>query len=206
MRKALPVFAGIVTLVTGFVTAFADNHEGGADVERLKSYYVKEGVNLGAYNKVLVDSLKVTDARVIVPPWYQGDDKWPKKWQLTSRDTEFLRQSYREAMLQAIQAEGGYEVVEEPAEDTLILDMEIITLMPYARKGEKVEVRGFGELRAQATLRDGMTSELLGIFEGVQHVGSEYQQNSRLNAENSLRALFEVWGARMRQVMDESRD
>ena len=88
----------------------------------------------------------------------------------------------------------------------LVLDVEIITLMPYARKGEKVQVRGFGELRAQATLRDGATGELIGIFEGTQNVGSEYQQNSRLNAENDLRTLFDVWGSRMRRVMDNSRN
>jgi hypothetical protein len=47
-----------------------------------------------------------------------------------------------------------------------------------------------------------MTGELLAIYEGKQEVGSEYQQNTRLNAENDLRALFAVWGGRMRTVMD----
>ena len=55
-------------------------------------------------------------------------------------------------------------------------------------------------------LMDGATGELLGIFEGTQDVGSEYQQNTRLNAENNLRALFDVWGMRMRKVMDDSRN
>jgi hypothetical protein len=174
-------------------------------VANLKPYYIKDDLDLSRYSKVYVDSLKVLDARVVAPPWFDGDDKGPKKWALTKKDTEFLRSSYRAAMIAEIQDKGGYPVVEELADDVIILDVEIVTLMPYARKGENVQVRGFGELTAQATLRDGMTSELLGIFEGPQDVGTEYQQNTRLNAENNLKALFQVWGERMRRVMDDSR-
>lgn len=189
--------------------AFAGAHQSEAssttNVENLKSYYIKEGLDLSRYNKVFVDRLKVIDARVIAPPWYEGDNKAPRKWRLTNKDVEFLRDSYRTAMIERLQA-GGYEVVEGiETDDVIILDMEIITLMPYARKGEDVQVRGFGELKAQATLRDGLTSELLAIFEGPQDVGSEYQQNSRMNAENNLKELFDVWGDRMRSLMDNSR-
>jgi hypothetical protein len=185
--------------------AYADSHGVLANVKNLKPYFIKDNVDLSRYNKVFVDNLKVIDARVIAPPWYEGDNKSPKKWRLTKKDVEFLRNSYRTAMIEQLHA-GGYEVVEAiESADVIILDIEIITLMPYARKGENVQVRGFGELKAQATLRDGITSELLAIFEGVQDIGSDYQQNSRLNAENSLKELFDIWGQRMRKVMDDTR-
>jgi hypothetical protein len=205
MRKSLWIFTGLTSLVFGFSQAIAADEEFAANVDNLKPYYIKEGADLSGYNKVLVDSLGVADARVIAPPWYQGEDQGPAKWELSKKDVEWLRKSYRAAMQQELEAKGGYPVVSDIAADVLILDMEIVTLMPYARKGENVQVRGFGEMKVQATLRDGMTSELLAIFEGSQDVGTEYQQSTRLNAETNLKALFQVWGVRMRKVMDDSR-
>jgi hypothetical protein len=205
MRKLLLTCVGLVGIVAGTGQVIAADEEFAANVDNLKPYYIKEGADLSGYNKVLLDSLGVADARVIAPPWYQEEDQGPSRWELTKKDVEWLRKSYRAAMQQEIETKGGYPVVSDIAADVLILDMEIVTLMPYARKGENVQVRGFGELKVQATLRDGMTSELLAIFEGSQDVGTEYQQSTRLNAENNLKALFQVWGARMRKVMDDSR-
>jgi hypothetical protein len=205
MRKFLLTCVGLVGIVAGTGQVIAADEEFAANVDNLKPYYIKEGADLSGYNKVLLDSLGVADARVIAPPWYQEEDQGPSRWELTKKDVEWLRKSYRAAMQQEIETKGGYPVVSDIAADVLILDMEIVTLMPYARKGENVQVRGFGELKVQATLRDGMTSELLAIFEGSQDVGTEYQQSTRLNAENNLKALFQVWGARMRKVMDDSR-
>jgi hypothetical protein len=116
-----------------------------------------------------------------------------------------LRKSYREAMQAEITGKGGYPIVAEPGKGALILDVAIIYLMPYARKGEEVETRGFGEMLVQAQLRDGMTQELLAVYEGKQEIGSGYQQNTRLNNENSLRELFQVWGTRMRGILDSQK-
>jgi len=205
MRKFLLTCVGLVAVVAGTGQVIAAEEEFAANVDNLKPYYINEAADLSGYNKVLIGSLGVADARVIAPPWYQGEDQGPARWELTKKDIEWLRKSYRAAMKEQIETKGGYPVVTDIAADVLILDIEIITLMPYARKGENVQVRGFGEMKVQATLRDGMTSELLAIFEGSQDVGTEYQQSTRLNAENNLKALFQVWGARMRKVMDDSR-
>jgi hypothetical protein len=205
MRKSLWSCIWLIGIVAGIGQATAADENFAAAVENLKPYYIKEGADLSGYKKVMIDSLGVADVRVVAPPWYQGEDQGPAKWELTKKDIEWLRKSYRAAMQQEIEGKGGYPVVTDIAADVLILDMEIVTLMPYARKGENVQVRGFGEMKVQATLRDGMTSELLAIFEGSQDVGTEYQQSTRLNAENNLKALFQVWGARMRKVMDDSR-
>ena len=205
MNDRLRILLVFLFAFSGSAGVFAEEHSSVPSVQNLQPYYINESADLGRYNKVYVDNLKVIDARVIAPPWYEGDDKSPRKWRLTNKDIEFLRNSYRAAIIEQLQA-GGYPVVEViDADDVLILDVEIITLMPYARKGEDVQVRGFGELKAQATLRDGLTSDLIAIFEGVQDVGSEYQQNSRLNAENNLKELFDIWGQRMRKLLDDNR-
>jgi hypothetical protein len=206
MKRLLSIAAlSLTSLLLVTSTALASAHEDSAGVSQLQPYFVKEGLDLAGYDKVLLDSLKVRDAKVVPPPWVEGKDRGPKKWKLTKKDEEFLRESYRAAMKQEIAEKGGYEVVTEPGEGVLILDVSIITLTPYARKNETVLVKGFGELLTQAQLRDGMTGELLAVFEGVQEVGSEYQLNSRLNAETNLRALFDVWGSRVRGMLDRSR-
>lgn len=175
-----------------------------ANVRDLTRYYEKEGVDLSQYTSILIDRLGLDDARVMQPPWYEGEDRGPKKWQLTDSDISWLRKSYRETLTAEIE-KGGYPVVDEPGDGVLILDIEIIYLMPYARRGEKVTTRGFGEMLVQAQLRDGMTEELLAIYEGKQNVGSEYQQNTRLNNESSLRELFQYWGSRVRGIMDAAK-
>jgi hypothetical protein len=173
MKYPLRFLSVLLCAFAGVTLVHAESHISTSSIQNLKPYFINEDAELSRYNKVFVDNLKVIDARVIAPPWYDGDNKSPKKWRLTQKDIEFLRESYRTAMVEHLNA-GGYEVVEAiESDDVIILDIEIITLMPYARKGENVQVRGFGELKAQATLRDGLTSELLAIFEGVQDVGSE---------------------------------
>jgi hypothetical protein len=204
MKNMIWMLVSLATIILTNSQVFAADEDFAANVDNLQPYYIKEGADLSGYTKVMLGRLGVADARVIAPPWYEGKDASPARWKLTDKDIKWLRNSYRAAMKEEIETKGGYPVVDEAAADVLFLDVEVITLMPYARKGENVQVRGFGELKAQATLRDGMTSELLAIFEGPQDVGTEYQQNTRLNAENSLKALFEVWGARMREFMDES--
>ena len=175
-----------------------------ASVQSLRAYYMKEGVDLSSYDRVMLDSLGLDDSRVVPPPWVQGEDRSPKKWQLTESDIKWLRNSYRTIVAEALTADGGPEVVSEPGPGVLIVDIEIIGLMPYARRGEKVTTKGFGEALVQAQLRDGSTEELLAVFEGWQDVGSDYVENTRLNNENNIRALFRVWGARLRTMLDQS--
>jgi len=171
----------------------------------LDAYYEKSGVDLTQYNSILLGELGLDNVRVLPPPWIADADKSPERWQLTEADMQWLRKSYREAMEAEISGNGGYPIVDQLGEGVLILDINMIYLMPYARKGEEVETRGFGTMLVQAQLRDGVTAELLGVYEVKQEVGSEYQQNTRLNNENSLRELFKAWGARMRGIMDSKR-
>ena len=193
-----------LAVLMGFpVLAAAGAHSSETVVRDLDVYYEKEGVSLADYDAILIDTLGLDDARIVAPPWDEEDSS-PKKWTLTNSDAKWLRKSYREAMQAEISGNGGFAIVDEPAKGVLMLDIEIIYLMPYARKGDKLTTRGFGEMLVQAQFRDAMTGELLGVYEGKQDVGSEYQQNTRLNNENSLRDLFQYWGARVRQIMDEA--
>jgi len=171
----------------------------------LTKFYEKPGLDISSYDAVMIDTLGVADARIIPPPWVEGKDRNPKKWQLNSKDIQWLKDSYRAAMKEQIEASGDYAVVSEPRPEALILDVKIVSLTPYAQRGEDVITRGSGELTIQAELRDSMTGELLAIYEGDQDVGSEYQQNVRINKEHNVKILFAAWGEKLRLMMDESR-
>lgn len=199
--RTLMVFAATIALWGPLQSAYAESH---VSVRDLDVYYEKEGVALADYNAILIDSLGLDDARIVRPPWYEGEERNPKKWKLSNSDIKWLRQSYREAMTSEIEANDGFAVVTEPGEGVLILDIEIIYLMPFAERGEKVTTRGFGEMLVQAQFRDGMTGELLAVYEGKQDVGSEYQPNTRLNNENRFADLFTYWGQRVRSIMDKA--
>ena len=193
---------GLLLVIAGLnVPAFAQDDAG---VQNLQVYYMKEGVDLSSYDRVMLDSLGLDDSRVVPPPWVQGEDRSLKRWKLTDSDIKWLRNSYQTIVAEALTADGGPEVVAEPGPGVLIVDIEIVGLMPYARRGEKVTTRGFGEALVQAQLRDGSTEELLAVFEGWQDVGSDYVENTRFNNENNIRALFRVWGARLRAMLDQS--
>lgn len=200
-RSGLILTAGLALIATAALA------QSGDEVPRdLGVYYEKEGVDLADYNSIILDTLGLEDARIVAPPWYEGEDRQPKMWSLTASDAKWLRKSYRETMTDEIQSKGGYPIVEEHGEGVLIIDIEVVYLMPYARKGENVQTRGFGEMLVQAQFRDGMTGELLAIYEGKQDVGSEYQQNTRLNNENRLLDLFQYWGGRVRMLMDKAHE
>jgi hypothetical protein len=201
--RKIVMFAGLLAVV-GFSMAVNAAEQVDVTVRDLTPYYEKEGVNLADYHSILIDTLGLDHARIVQPPWYDGDEKNPKKWTLSNADIKWLRQSYRETMTAEIAGNNGFPVVAEPGEGVLILGIEVVYLMPYAERGEKVTTRGFGEMLVQAQFRNGMTGELLAIFEGKQNVGSEYQQNTRLNNENRLQDLFQYWGQRVRGLMDQA--
>jgi len=170
-------------------------------LESLRLIYEEKNLeqDMSTYSKVLIAPLGLTETIVVAPPWITGDAASPSKWQLTSEDEAWLRSSFQQAMRDQISEH--FEVVTEHGDDVLLVRIDLVSLMPYSRKGEDVQVQGFGEVVAQARLRDGRTGKLLAIYEGAQQVGHTYQQNSRLNAENSLKGMFNTWGARIREYM-----
>ena len=58
-------------------------------------------------------------------------------------------------------------------------------------------------MRIHAETRDAQTGELLGIFEGAQEVGKDYQKNTDFARMENVNKLFDSWGRRVRIAMDE---
>lgn len=186
-------FIGLAIVAVGAIAA----------PDELDIYYEKDDFSLAAYDKVLLNPLLLASAKVVPPPWVEGEDRLPHKWVLSDADITRAKAAYLTAMKNQLATLGGYTIVSEPGPGVLELTVAIVNLTPYAQEGDKVITKGTGELTVQATLRDGMSRELLALYEGEQAVGQEYQENTPLTAQHNVRELFALWGARVRQMLDD---
>lgn len=206
IRKASTYAAVFALLVVASATNLtAQNEELFKISKPLTFIYEKDGLDLGRYNKVLLLTLGLEHARVVPPPWVEGAAAESQEWELDDADVAWLTHAFFTAMKEQIEGVGGYPLVEDSADDAFILDVEIVSLTPYALPGEEVLTKGTGTLIMQATLRDSITGELLAIFEGEQDVGTEYNPANRISAEHNANELFNAWGTKVRLIMDESR-
>jgi hypothetical protein len=199
MKNFLLCFFVSVGLLAGVANAVDVS-----EIDQLEPYYQKPGLDLSAYSKVLVAPLDLSTTFVVPPPWVTPAARATQRWALTAEDKKWLRESYQKSVRSEIGQ--SFEIVEEPGEGVLIFRIELVSIMPFARKGEDVQTQGFGILVAQAQLRDGSNGDLLAIYEGPQRIGNEYQQNTRLNSEKSLKHVFEIWGARVNLFMESFAD
>lgn len=133
-------------------------------------------MDLRSYTQFLLKPLNLEDTRIIPPPWVENPD--PRKWQLSERNRQFLKAAYRQVMTEGLERSGEFNVVEKAFRGSLELEVKLISLTPYARSGEDVKTKGYGELTFEAALRDARSGELLAMFEGAQQVGEDYQENT----------------------------
>jgi len=163
-----------------------------AQTEELKVTYSKPGVDLKQYKQFLVKPLNLEDTRLVPPPWVEKPN--PKEWQLTRENQEFLRTAFASAVRKGIESAAQFKVVEAPSPGTLQVEVHLISLTPWAARGEKAETLGSGTLTFEAHVRDAGTSDLLAIYQGTQQVGKEYQENTAFNKQSDLTEHFTNWG------------
>jgi hypothetical protein len=154
--------------------------------------YQKAGVDLRSYKQFLVKPLNLADTRLVPPPWVEKPD--PKVWTLSRENQDFLRTTFASSVRTGIEESGQYKVVTAPTPGTLQLEVHLISLTPWASRGEAVETLGSGSLTFEAHVRDAQTSDLLAVFEGTQLVGKDYQENTAFNKATDLTNHFTTWG------------
>ena len=143
--------------------------------------------------------------RLVPPPWAEGGDARPRAWNISAENAAFLQKQYHRAMNNQLQKMGGYALVDEPESDALAVEIEIISLTPYAKEGDKVVTKGSGEMTFRAEVRDSMTRDLLLMFEGDTPVGEDYQENTEFSVDQNVEALFNEWGEFLRLGLDEEK-
>lgn len=160
--------------------------------DELRITYLRDGVDLSKYTQFVLKPLNLDGTRIIPPPWIEDAD--PRTWQLGDRNRRFLKTAYQLAMTAGLEKSGEFNVVEKPFRGSLELEVKLISLTPYARAGESVKTKGFGELAFEAAMRDARTGELLALFEGTQQVGEDYQENTEFNQGHNFAEHFRQWG------------
>ncbi|MEX1033942.1 MAG: DUF3313 family protein [Cellvibrionaceae bacterium] len=169
--------------------------------EELRITYIRPDVDLRDYNQFVLKSLDLEDTRIIPPPWAEGEDADPRTWQLSDGNREFLKAAFQSAMGSGLEESGEFNVVDQAFRGSLQLEIKLVSLAPYARRGEQVTTKGYGELAFEAALRDARSGELLALFEGTQQVGKEYQENTDFNKGHNFASLFRQWGRNVSERM-----
>ena len=158
-------------------------------------------ISLSGYNKVYIQDLDLAHTIIISPPWI---DKESFQWQVTDSNIAFLKKRFRQGVEAGLTENNGrYEVVEKAGKGVLIVDVEIISFMPYAsQENTGATTKGAGEFHLSVHLRDGKTRSLINIFEGTQAIGNDYQPNTEMSRAKDAKNLFKGWGKRLRDKLD----
>ncbi len=168
--------------------------------------YVKPGIDLSTYNKVMIKPLNMANIEVLKPAWEQDDSE---EWVLQIEDVTVIQELFMDAMQSEIENKGGYAMVADPAADVLRIEVEVLSITPYVKPGTpgndgsfQIETLGSGDLVFSAEFRDSTTRELLVLIEGERPIGEKYRELSPENHLKNVKSLFEKWGAKVRESLD----
>jgi hypothetical protein len=190
------VIAGLAFVA--MTCAFAEDIAGFA--APLNAEYERPGVDYALYDKLIINDLDVDDTKILPPPWTEGKSF---KWKISERNIGALQKEFHDSMREQISGNGGYAIVTDAGDGVMELTLTIVSFMPYAERKEKVITKGSGEMHISVQVRDAQSGTLLGIYEGPQEVGKEYNENTDFARQQNLKMLFDSWGARVRNAMDE---
>ena len=162
--------------------------------------YERPDADYSLYTRLLIRDLDLSETKILPPPWLAEK---PFRWDVSNENGDRLRAEFLASITRQVSGNGGFPVVNEPAEGVLELYVKIISFMPYAERKDKAVTRGSGEMIIHAETRDAQSGELIGIFEGPQEVGRDYQKNTDFTREKNVGKLFDAWGRRLRIVLDK---
>ena len=104
------------------------------------SAWQNEDAEFSRYDKVLIKPLDISDVIVKKPAWEQDD---PEEWIFTPGIGKEIQALFMENMSREIAENGGYEVVNDKAENVLQIEVEFLSITPYARPGTRVDSSRF---------------------------------------------------------------
>ena len=163
--------------------------------------YVKPGIDLSIYTKVMVMPLNMDNIEVLKPVWEQDKDD---DWSFNPEDRAAIQQWFVDAMQHQIEDNSGYPLVSEPAADVMRIEVELLSITPYVKPGTPasdgrhvISTLGSGDVVVSAEFRDSTTRELLILIEGERTIGEEYKELSRENHIKNVQGLFTKWAARL---------
>jgi len=174
----------------------------------LPASYVKPGVDLSTYSKVLIKPLNMDNIEVLKPAWEQDNDE---VWTFKAENVQAIQEWFMDAMQQEVEVKGGYPMVSQPAADVIRIEVELLSITPYVKPGTpandgefKTQTLGSGDVVVSAEFRDSKTRELLILIEGERTIGTEYKKLSVENHTANVKGLFARWGKVIREGLDKA--
>jgi hypothetical protein len=174
----------------------------------LPASYVKPGVDLSTYNKVLIRPLNMDNIEVLKPVWEQDNDE---VWSFEPENAAAIQEWFMDAMLEEVEKKGGYPLVSQPDDDVIRIEVELLSITPYVKPGTpandgkfKTQTLGSGDVVVSAEFRDSTTRELLILIEGERTIGTEYKKLSPENHTANIKGLFARWGKVIREGLDKA--
>lgn len=199
------VFSTMPKLITGLMLLLVT---GTLMAKTLPASYVKPGIDLSIYTKVMVKPLNMENIEVLKPAWEQGNDD---TWSFAPENRPAIQEWFLDAMQRELEKIGGYALVSEPADDVMRIEVELLSITPYVKPGTpasdgefEISTLGSGDVVVSAEFRDSKTRELLILIEGERTIGEEYKKLSRENHIKNVKSLFAKWGKKVREALDEA--
>ena len=172
------------------------------------AFYVKPGIDLSVYKRVLVKPLNIDNIEVLKPSWEQDNDE---VWSFEPEDGQAIQEWFLDAMQNELETEGGYALVSEPDADVMRIEVELLSITPYLKPGTQgsdgefeISTLGSGDVVVSAEFRDSQTRELLILIEGERTIGTEYKKLSPENHTANIKGLFARWGKVIREGLDKA--
>lgn len=176
--------------------------------DSIPASYVKPGIDLSTYTRVMVKPLNMDNIEVLKPAWEQDNDE---VWAFQPEDRAAIQEWFLDAMQTELESNGGYALVADPADDVLRIEVELLSITPYVKPGTphndgefKTATLGSGDVVLSAEFRDSTTRELLILVEGERTIGDKYRDLSRENHIKNVKGMFAKWGKKVRETLDKA--
>jgi hypothetical protein len=213
----LPALAFVLFTATSSVIAKQDDYpeftvDGLQRVpdSKLAVVYVEPGADLAQYNRVLL-----IDAYVAFKKNWERDQRTSlNSRRVTSKDVENIKNdlsSEFQAVFRKTLEDGGYEVVDEPGDDVLLVRPAIINLDVNAPDTLQTSrtvtyAQSAGEMTLYIELYDSVTGDLIAkaLDRKADHQGNYIWTNSMTN-KRAAEKILQGWASVLLKALDEAR-
>jgi predicted small secreted protein len=172
--------------------------------------YVDPNADFSKFTAVLLTPLGVDNVEIVQPsatPITTGNPKW----ELTDADKQRLQQDFRDAMVKQLSTNGGYVLVDSPADNVMRISAILTRIAPTAPKDDnrsrppgrnKVFTEGPGELRIEVTFSDATTGAVLALAKDRRSGPRIWGINNSVTNLAEVRRIFTAWAMRIRAQLD----
>ena len=177
----------------------------------LDTVYVREGVSLAKYKRVMLDPVEVSFDKNWNPRSGPGlQRQLPIRMAIRKNLAKLARDVFR----RELEKKGGYPLVDEPGEDVLRVRAQIVDLYINAPETNSpgithMYVLNAGEMTMVAELYDSRTNAILARVvdreRGMENGLNEFQIANRVTNTAEADRIISNWARRLKSALDKTR-